>query len=282
MKYTSIKSVLFSLSTLIDEKDWNETYFLEWAVKGSRKLNLIKSFVDKVCVLDIVNNGAQLPADCQEVTMIVVQNNPTTVTSDSNRDLVNDILNLIPTNPMYKYLENTTIADRLVGLTSTYAFVPMRRSTSPFLQANNKTGVFADENIGGYEYTYNPDGSLYTSIESGTAVVAYKGYPTCDDEFLIPDHEDVKDAIESFVLLRFYESKAISGDQMAERQRAYYQDKFYRMSMKAKSLNMPTLDDLENISNMQGHLKKQQHQYDKLFSSLGYKEKINFSHNDAN
>lgn len=277
MKYTPISSVLYSLSTLIDEKDWNDSYFLEWAIQGSRKLNLIKSFVDKVCILDIVEHVAKLPADCQEITMIVVRNVPTTV--ETNRDLVADILNFLPTNSSYKYLENSSIPDRLVGLTSTYQFVPMRKSTSPFLQANHVTNIMDEDHMCGYEYTYNPDGTLYSSIQTGQAILAYKGYPTSEGEWLVPDHQDAKEAIEAFVLYRFFESKAII-DPQAVQQRQYYQDKFYRLSMKVKSLNLPTLDELENIANMTTRLKKQQHQYDKLFTSLGYKEAVNFSLND--
>lgn len=277
MKYIPINSVLYSLSTLVDEKDWNDSYFLEWAIKASRKLNLIKSFVNKVCILDIVEHVAQLPIDCHEITMIAVNTN--TLTSDENQQLINNILNLVPSNSSYKYLTDTSLVDRIKDLSFINRFVPMKKSTSPFLQASNVTSVLDDSTMCSYEYDFNPDGTLYCSIKNGKAILAYKGYPTTNEEWLIPDNEDVKEAIESFVLYRFFESKAIT-DPQSERQRDYYQNKFYRMSMKAKSLNLPTIDELENISNMNNRLKRPQHQYDKLFSSMGNKENIKFSSDD--
>lgn len=274
MKYTSIKSVLYSLSTLIDEEHWNENYFLEWAVRGARKLNLVHSYMDKVCELEISEHSTTLPADCHRITMIAVYNN--TSAFKSNTALLNDLLNLLPTNSAYKYMTVTSLPERLVGITNSYSYVPMYKSTSPFVKSNNCTQVLPDANCR-YEYVENPDGTLYTSIVSGHAVLAYKSYANHAGECLIPDHEDVKEAIESYVLARYFESRTLSmGDNTKYYMdmRSYYNEKFGRLAMKCKSLNLPDIGDLENIGNQTTRLKPQSHQFDKLFSSLGYKESM--------
>lgn len=276
MKYTSIKSVLYGLSTLIGEENWNENYFMEWAVKGARKLNLVHTYSDKVCTMDVTEHSCTLPSDCHNIIMMAVYNAPTE--EISNDRLLSDLLNYLPTNAAYKHMEGTSVQDRIIGVLSTSQFVPLKRSTSPFLLANTCTEVLAS-NTCSYEYIDNVDGTLYTSFKSGTVVLAYKSYASQNGECLIPDNEDVKEAIESYVLMRHFEGKSLSGDRTFLELRRMYTEKFQVLYMKCKSLNLPTLDQLENMSNMQNRLKPQSHQYDKFFTTLGNKESLNFSIN---
>ena len=279
MKYTSIKSVLHGLSTLVDEENWNENYFLEWAVRGARKLNLIHTYMDKVCEVTVSQHSGTLPADCQYITMAVVYNSISS--QENNEAIVANMLNLIDTNAAYPWMTETTLTERVLGYMNSSQFVPLKRSTSPFMPSNNCTEVLPDCGCT-YEYIENPDGTIYTSFVSGIVVLAYKGFAANAEECLIPDNEDVKEAIEAFVLSKYFEGRSMSGDRVMLDLKREYQEKFSRLATKAKSLNLPDIESMEAIGNMRNRLKPQSHQYDKLFSTLGNKESINFSGHGTN
>ena len=61
--FISIKSVLYKLSNLIPEYDWNEELFLEWSYEGLDKINAYTKFEHAVCTLPVSGHKATLPRD---------------------------------------------------------------------------------------------------------------------------------------------------------------------------------------------------------------------------
>jgi hypothetical protein len=123
-----------------------------------------------------------------------------------------------------------------------------------------------------YEYVVNVDGTITSTLGEGTLLVAYKAYPCSKGDYLIPDDEDVKDAIAAFCLHRFYSVKAIVHEEGARQERDYYLQRFHVLAMKAKNINSPSLSQLELMSNQANRLKRNTSHFDHFFSNLGYKE----------
>jgi hypothetical protein len=106
MKYVSIKSVLYDLSTMIPEDMWNDNYLYEWAIKGVRKLNIIPMLIDKVCLVSLTNHQATLPSDFQSVSQIAFKINDS---SDLElTELLQEIMGLTEDDPMVSHMAYPT------------------------------------------------------------------------------------------------------------------------------------------------------------------------------
>lgn len=68
--YISIKSVLYDLSTMLPETNWNESLFLEWAYKAMRKINLHEKYEHVVCLIPVQDHKAELPSELRYLTQI--------------------------------------------------------------------------------------------------------------------------------------------------------------------------------------------------------------------
>jgi hypothetical protein len=128
-----------------------------------------------------------------------------------------------------------------------------------------------------YEYVVNPDGSITSNVKDGTIIIAYKAWPTDKEGFLlIPDHEDFKEAILHYVLYRYYVVKAVTHEEAARQERDWHLRRYNTLAQKAKSLNLPDIDTLENIKNAQSRLVPRSNRYDNFFGNLGYKENLSY------
>lgn len=278
MNYTSIKNVLFNLSTLIPESEWNERYFLEWCLRGLRSVHIEKAFTTKVSKLSVLNHKASLPNDYQYVVMAAIK--PCENAEDVS-DYIKEEINLLSEedNPAMQHMaEPEHIVDRIQSLyLQNTSYRAMKRATSPFMQAIHCTDDFWTCTTCSEDYEITPDGAMTTSAKYGIVLLSYLTYPTTDDgDFLIPDYEPLKDAIEAYCMYRFYAAKAVGASDASflkvREEREYWLAKFNNLSMAAMNLNLPDLDTMENMSNLRNRLVPRLNFHDKFFTQLGYKE----------
>lgn len=272
MKYISIKSVLHDLSSLIPEDMWNDNYLYEWAIKGVRKLNLSPMLVDKVCLATLAEHKATLPEDMHSISQIGFRLNTT-----SNEDIteyLQEIMGLTEDDPSTSHMANPLglveqVSQYLSGSTN---WLPMYESSSPMAKGITITDDLYYNPEYRYEYVVNPDNTITSTLKEGVLLIGYKAHPCDKGEYLIPDDEDVKDAITHFCLYRFYAARAIVHEEGARQERDYYLQRFDTLAKKAKSVNLPTLSQLESMSNQVNRLKRNTSHFDHFFSNLGYKE----------
>lgn len=238
-KYISIKSVLFNLSLIIDERYWNEINIMEWATSALRTMNIIPLLEDKVKVIELCEHKATLPSDMRFLTQVAYY--------DSTLPLV-------------------TLDD---SVATTYPWVNMRLSSSPFALS-----ICLDKSITQcthctHHYSLSPDMTLTSSARNGSLMVAYKSFPVAEDgSALIPDDETLKQALLNYVLYNYWMVKYQMKEEGADQRMQFHLSMWSTLSKKAMNLNRPTIGQLDNIMRVWNHLVPTQNRMDHLMTTL--------------
>lgn len=263
--YIPIQSVLYDLSLTIEERYWNEIKMLEWLAHGFRKLNIPIALEPKTAQLEVVTHKATLPSDFKYLTQVVHVNQITQLESDTF--LAETI------DPP----ENTTWT--LATLNSFRDFTPMRLSSNPF-----HSTICLDENQLVYctdclhEFSISPSLVLTTTLESGTILVSYLGYATAlNGDMLIPNDENLKEALLYYVLYRYWLAKDMMMEQGAAQRMQHYLAMWQTASVKATgNLTLPDINQLENIKANHNRLVPRENKFQQFFTTLGNRENVNF------
>lgn len=125
-----------------------------------------------------------------------------------------------------------------------------------------------------HEYVVDPGGCITTTLPKGYLLVSYLRNPTdSTGHLLIPDNEDLKEAIFHYVLYRYFLTRAIRKEQGSAQERDYHRMMFGMLKQKAAgALNSPSIDELENIKDHRDHLVPRGNRYNGMFSKLNQKE----------
>lgn len=271
--YVSIRTVLYDISTMLDSKEWNEANMLEWAYRALRKNKSNKVYTTKVVFLNVIEHKFILPKDLKYIYQIAYK----VCTSDQLITDIKEILGL--TDPL---LEDSNIPYSVAVNFSKIPFnkwTPLRLSPSPFALAVHCSGLPPCNNCD-QDYTIDETLTGTTSLKEAKLLVSYMAYPQNEDgDALIPDDPDLKDAIMHYCLYRHYLSKslkAVGTDQYADKQKMWHLSMFETLSAKASGqLNMPSLNELDNMKRNANRLVPRAHQYDKFFLGLNHEEKYN-------
>jgi hypothetical protein len=241
LQYTTLDSVLFYVSTLIPEEHFNPLIMKEWALKALRKMKFRSQLETTVAILPVLNHKAKLPSDAKFLNQILWWGGSTTdVTTE-------DLQTLLGLNTTYN--ENSSIPSSILALAQSESqWKPMLANTNDFLLSITDLDVDTD----GYcehSYTIDPSLCITTTLDEGTIMVSYVRYAANSaGEIILPDNEDVKDAIMHFCLYNYWMSRATALEQGAERREDRHLLLFQTLAQKATGdENMPSADQWENI-----------------------------------
>lgn len=233
MKYTTIKSVLAQLALTLDDRYWNETSMLEHATRAYRQLNLESKWETKALEDQIVDYKVTLPTDLKYLLQIAYK--------------VNNSLSNTP---------------------ATYQ--PMKLATSAFAKSICLYGCVPECTACQHQYTVSPTGIVSTTLETADILITYLAYPTdSEGDALIPDDENVKEALFHYVLYRYWLQKDLMKEDGAEKRMAFHLQMWNTLSKKALSLNLPSLGQMENLKNIQNRLVQNEDHFRSLFTNLG-------------
>jgi hypothetical protein len=259
--YVSIKTVLYQLALTIDERYWNETAALEWATHAYRQMNIEAALQDKVAVVEVINHKGELPSDLKFLTQIAYSDSTTCDGCDYDLDLP----------------EGSGLQDKLNDLTSRFSWRPMRLTTNSFAKSICTNLSLFNCAACQHEFAVSPNLVMTTSLKSGHVLVAYLGYPLDDDgDTLIPDNEDLKEALLHYVLYKYWLSKYQMKEEGAEGRMEFHLKMWANMYKKALSLNLPDLSTMENIKNSHNRLVPRTNRFEQLFMTLSHRENGNF------
>ena len=254
--YVSIRSILFDLSTLIDDRYYNETTALEWAAQGLQRLRVTPKMEEKLYVTNVVDFTANLPSDFKYLIQIAYKEN--TYTDNSGVILVSNINEAVNYQAIFS---------------SGNHWKPIRQATS---SASINRELTKCSNCA-HTFSISANGVISTSLEEGCIIVMYKGYPLDEEgDILIPDSQDLKDAILHYVLFKYWLSRYSMKEEGAESRMNFHREMNSTLSHKCQHLNNPDVSQLETISALWNRLISPTNRFENLFTTLGNREHVNF------
>lgn len=285
--YTSIKAILYDLSDLIPSRYWNEDSLLEWANKGLRRIGTAAKYQTALQLIPIIEHKAILPSDVKYLIQIAYKTDATA----SDVEAVQHIMNLddVKWSPAITHMEDpmglATKAAEASTLFSRTAWRPLRLSSNVFSKSihcnptmflNLKTDLNCS--TCSHEYSVDIDMTITTSLKDGMLMVSYLRFPVDEEgDTLIPDNEELKDAIMHYCLWRYWMKKTLIGEAGAQQERDYHKTQFGLMKAKAQAiLDSPDIAQLENIKANIDRLLPRDNQYSSFFSKLNNREKLTY------
>ena len=279
IKYTSIDAVLYELSTDLDESVYNETLFKEWAIKALRKFKLNAKYDIATCIIPVVQHKAKVPSSAIQLVQIAYKTDLSDVDVEALRTVMGMDTNITdylqdPDSLVYKALTASVRSNtgwRPIKLTTNNFHLTLLNDTSIYNDTTYLPGMY-DCQYCEHEYSIDSDGCIVTTLRDGLLYLAYKIHTQdTNGNTLIPDNEDLKDAIRHYTLYRYWSRKSLTNESKYERE--FHLKQFEVLKAKATAdINEPDEAQMENIKNQLQRLVPRSNMRDNFFSKLSNKE----------
>jgi hypothetical protein len=243
-KRVSIKEIIAKVYRdlqLTDEVNWED--MIEWCGEALEHIGTFGQTENKICEMDVENGRVNLPCDFLQVLQISYGGNP------------------------------------LARASSTFG----NYASSGSIEATDQTSV---DNIGtnnlvdpmyiGHE-TYTIDSAyIKTSFTTGTIIMSYTAFPIDAEGFPeVPDDISFREALFNYIVKKLKYIDYLNG-QMPRR---VYLDleRAWEFSCKqaAAKMQMPTIDQMENMKNWNTRLLPQIDDWSGYFVDLGSRQRLN-------
>lgn len=153
--------------------------------------------------------------------------------------------------------------------------VALRGALSSFYQYDNdETSDFRNETIKDKDGTYKVQGNiLYTSFKDGNVVVSYQSIPVDDSGFpMIPNNNVFLRALEFYIKKEWFNIQFDLGRITIQVLNNAQQQYAWSAGQCASEFRMPSLSEMESITNMWTRLLPQSNEFITGFQRLGQKE----------
>lgn len=253
-KFVSLKTILYQISLLLEDVDFKEEEFTEFALQALRAFRGVVKLADYVAQLPLDVHKAVLPSNLVYLVGVAYRQ-PSIVTTFTTID------------------GNTTtnVCD------SGDVWTMMKLSTSIFHDHLCPWKSLTVCNDCTHNYSVSPNLVLTSSLDYGEIKVAYKGYPMNDEgDYLLPDNQDLQDAIVNYVLYKYWLTKYLVKEDGAETRMQYFQTMWSTLSKKALNLNLPDVPQMENIMKLWTRLVPRSNRALDGFATLNSSENVDF------
>lgn len=151
---------------------------------------------------------------------------------------------------------------------------PLRLATSHFFNPCATSVNSCSDCVN--HYIVKPDMSVICSKKDGALKVSYQAYPVDEDgDIMIPDYEPLKEALMYYALYRISLMKYMLKEEGSESRVSYFRSMWALHSIKAASLNNPSLDQLENLKIINNRLTPS-NEHKALFQHLNYDRHVRY------
>lgn len=293
---TVIAKVIADLQ--LQESDIRITDIREWCMEAILKIGAVQQYEHKVAILPIECHQVALPCDLYKLGQVAfsfcngggwlpMRKATSSFGVFHDRECSNEPCMLIPDTAMFplvknmfnlntdrealeKLNEDTNLRQTLSILLNQWTVGTVNGKFVPGVVDHKDGTMFSNE----LQYTTKP-GYINTCMPRGFVKISYYAIYTDEDSMpMIPDLESYKEAIYWYVTMKLMYPKKLKG-QIS--QRDYYDIRnsynFYRKQAYAEAM-MPTVDDLETISNIYTKLYPEINDHNMFFSTSGDEQNI--------
>lgn len=293
---TVIAKVIADLQ--LQESDIRITDIREWCMEAILKIGAIQQYEHKVAILPIECHQVALPCDLYKLGQVAfsfcngggwlpMRKATSSFGVFHDRECSNEPCMLIPDTAMFplvknifnlntdrealdKLNEDTNLRQTLSILLNQWTVGTVNGKFVPGVVDHRDGTMFSNE----LQYTTKP-GYINTCMPRGFVKISYYAIYTDEDSMpMIPDLESYKEAIYWYVTMKLMYPKKLKG-QIS--QGDYYDIRnsynFYRKQAYAEAM-MPTVDDLETISNIYTKLYPEINDHNIFFSTSGDEQNI--------
>lgn len=293
---TVIAKVIADLQ--LQESDIRITDMREWCMEAILKIGAIQQYEHKVAILPIECHQVALPCDLYKLGQVAfsfcngggwlpMRKATSSFGVFHDRECSNEPCMLIPDTTMFplvknmfnlntdrealdKLNEDTNLRQTLSILLNQWTVGTVNGKFVPGVVDHRDSTMFSNE----LQYTTKP-GYINTCMPRGFVKISYYAIYTDEDSMpMIPDLESYKEAIYWYVTMKLMYPKKLKG-QIS--QGDYYDIRnsynFYRKQAYAEAM-MPTVDDLETISNIYTKLYPEINDHSMFFSTSGDEQNI--------
>ena len=293
---TVIAKVIADLQ--LQESDIRITDIREWCMEAILKIGAIQQYEHKVAILPIECHQVALPCDLYKLGQVAfsfcngggwlpMRKATSSFGVFHDRECSNEPCMLIPDTAMFplvknmfnlntdrealdKLNEDTNLRQTLSILLNQWTVGTVNGKFVPGVVDHRDGTMFSNE----LQYTTKP-GYINTCMPRGFVKISYYAIHTDEDSMpMIPDLESYKEAIYWYVTMKLMYPKKLKG-QIS--QGDYYDIRnsynFYRKQAYAEAM-MPTVDDLETISNIYTKLYPEINDHSMFFSTSGDEQNI--------
>lgn len=293
---TVIAKVIADLQ--LQESDIRITDMREWCMEAILKIGAIQQYEHKVAILPIECHQVALPCDLYKLGQVAfsfcngggwlpMRKATSSFGVFHDRECSNEPCMLIPDTAMFplvknmfnlntdrealeKLNEDTNLRQTLSILLNQWTVGTVNGKFVPGVVDHRDGTMFSNE----LQYTTKP-GYINTCMPRGFVKISYYAIYTDEDSMpMIPDLESYKECLYWYITMKLMYPKKLKG-QIS--QGDYYDIRnsynFYRKQAYAEAM-MPTVDDLETISNIYTKLYPEINDHSMFFSTSGDEQNI--------
>lgn len=278
-KFISLKSVLADLSAMVPQDSFNEILFYEWSAQGLNKIRPNIGYRMCNAIIPIVEHNAVLPNNFQNLISAAVL----PATSDTEvtyyDSIIREMTSLNEPNNIYVINDEDIIQKIRANFTDTRKLQIMHKATSSFLPSYTQNTEIAKPNLESPQYHIVEGTCIITNVLTGFILISYLAIPTAKDgDLLIPDNQDLKEAIYHYCMYRWYSSKISTAEYSAlnhlKQEREFHLSMFQTLSLKSKNLELPDVGTMENLVNIRNRMVSVTTGFENGFGTINTPEKI--------
>ncbi|GIU70159.1 MAG: hypothetical protein KatS3mg002_1395 [Candidatus Woesearchaeota archaeon] len=271
--YIPLKAALVSIYDIIDEDDIevDESKIIEWASNEMRLLSVKQTYDHKLAFLIVSNHKAALPCGFKIIDFIAYKH----ILTDT------DIANI----KLYTSdAESNTIGSKYMSFINSDYFkswtmlrMAVKNSFMLGIHCKNPINMYAKCE---HEYSVDKYGFIHTSFKDGYLALSYYSYPQdSEGNFLIPDDEDIKEAIKDYCFMKLWEKRMNLKEENSINMYNLYkrQYKISHANAKGKILLPQGPDGYENLKQQLIRFGQNTNHYYSGFGNLNQQENISLN-----